>query len=145
VSAVSTKNFIADAIPFHAAKAALVRCKARISQQTENIMRKIIIALALGTVMVPATAFADVGIDARQANQQRQIDAGKRSGKLTRNERDVLTVEQRSIKREEGRLRMRGGFSNRDQAYIGGLLDRAQRHIDRLKNNRVRTRGTLDI
>jgi len=108
-------------------------------------MRKIIIALALGAIAVPATAFADVGIDARQANQQRQIDAGKRSGKLTRAERDVLTAEQRSIKREEGRLRARGGFNNRDQAVIGRLLDRAQAHIDRLKNNRVRTRGSLDI
>jgi hypothetical protein len=108
-------------------------------------MRKIIILLALGAIAVPATAFADVGIDIRQSNQQRQIDAGKRSGKLTRRERDVLTIEQRSIKREEGRLRARGGFGNRDQAYILGLLDRAQRHIDRLKNNRERSRGTFDI
>ncbi len=108
-------------------------------------MRKIIMALAIAAVAVPATAFADVGIDARQSNQQRQIDAGKRSGKLTRNERDILTAEQHSIKREEGRLRARRGFGNRDQAYIGGLLDRAQAHITRLKNNRVRTRGSLDI
>ena len=108
-------------------------------------MRKMILIAALAAVTVPATAFADVGIDARQANQQRQIDAGKRSGKLTRAERDVLTAEQHTIKREEGRLRARGGFHNRDQAVIQRLLDRAQAHIDRLKNNRVRTRGSLDI
>ncbi len=108
-------------------------------------MRKIIIALALGAVALPAAAFADIRIDARQANQQRQIDAGKRSGKLTRRERDILTTEQRMIKREEGRLRARGGFNNRDEAAIGRLLDRAQAHIERLKNNRARTRGSLDI
>jgi opacity protein-like surface antigen len=108
-------------------------------------MRKIMMALALGAMALPAVASADVGIDIRQANQQRQIDAGKRSGKLTRNERSILTSEQYRIKREEGRLRARGGFGNRDQAYIQGLLDRAQRNIDRLKNNRTRTRGSLDI
>ncbi len=108
-------------------------------------MRKIAFALALASVAVPATVFADVGIDVRQANQQRQIDAGKRSGKLTRTERNRLTAEQYRIKVIEGRLRARGGFSNRDQAYIQGRLDRAQAHITRLKNNRVRTRGSLNI
>ena len=108
-------------------------------------MRKIVIALALGATALPATAFADLGIDVRQANQQRQIDAGKRSGKLTRRERDILTAEQRAIKREEGRLRARGGFNDRDKAVIARMLDRSAAHITRLKNNRARTRGSLDI
>ncbi len=109
-------------------------------------MRKIIYALTLASFAVGTAAQADVGIDARQADQQRQIDAGKRSGKLSRSERDILTAEQHRIKREEGRLRMQGGsFSNRDQARIQAMLDSAQRHIDRLKHNRIRGRNGIHL
>ena len=101
-------------------------------------MRKLTFGLILASLAIGTAAQADVGIDARQADQQRQIDAGKRSGKLSRRERDVLTNEQRQIKTVEGRLRARGGFHNRDQARIEAMLDKAQRHIDQLKNNRER-------
>ncbi len=108
-------------------------------------MRKIVVALAMAAFAVPVTAYADLGVDARQADQQRQIDAGKRSGKLSRAERNTLTAEQHRIKSIEGRLRMRGGFGNRDQAYILRLLDNAQAHIDRLKRNHVRGRNGIHL
>ena len=106
-------------------------------------MRKITLALTLAALAIGTAAQADVGIDVRQANQQRQIDAGGRSGKLSRRERTVLTHEQYAIKNEEARLRARGGFGNRDQARIMAMLDRSQAHITRLKNNRERGRGLL--
>ena len=106
-------------------------------------MRKITLALTLAALAIGTTAQADVGIDVRQANQQRQIDAGGRSGKLSRRERTILTREQHAIKNEEGRLRARGGFGNRDQARIMAMLDRAQNNITRLKNNRERGPGLL--
>jgi hypothetical protein len=106
-------------------------------------MKKIALALAMAGVLTPAIAYADIGIDLRQADQQRQIDAGKRSGKLSRSERDILTNEQRRIKTIEGRLRARGGFGNRDEARIQAMLDQAQAHINRLKRNRVRGRNGI--
>lgn len=106
-------------------------------------MKKIVM-LALASLTIGTAAQADVGIDIRQANQQRQIDAGKRSGKLSLSERRTLTNEQRAIKRQEARYRdSRPGFTNREQGLIMGMLDRSQAHIDRLKNNR--TRGPNDV
>lgn len=105
-------------------------------------MKRTIIALAAASLFVGTAAQADVAIDARQANQQRQIDAGKRSGKLTRRERDVLTNEQRMIKRVEARL-SRGTLGERDENRLARMLDRSQAHIIQLKNNRERTRGRL--
>jgi len=109
----------------------------------EKSMRKLMIAAALGAMTIGTTAQADIGIDVRQINQQRQIDAGKRSGKLSARERQTLSNEQRAIKREEARLRAAGGFSARDEIRINALLDRAQANINRLKNNRVR--GPNDV
>jgi hypothetical protein len=104
-------------------------------------MRNIFIAVALGALMFSSVAQADIGIDSRQLDESRQIDAGKRSGKLSRRERGVLNQEQRSIKRVEARLRARGNdLSERDERRLGVLLDRAQAHINRLKNNRERGR-----
>ena len=105
---------------------------------------KMILMLTLASLAIGTAAQADVGIDIRQANQQRQIDAGKRSGKLSLREREILTNEQRAIKRQEARYRdSGGGFNNREQGLIQGMLDRSQAHINRLKNNRVR--GPNDV
>ena len=110
-------------------------------------MKKLMIAFAVASLTVSTVASADVGIDLRQTNQQRLIDAGKRSGKLSRRERDVLTREQYTIKAEEGRLRGRHGgrLTNADEARIMAMLDRSQRHITRLKNNRERGRNGIHI
>jgi hypothetical protein len=107
-------------------------------------MRKTSVILAALTLGIGTAAMADVGIDLRQADQQRQIDAGKRSGKLSLSERQILTNEQRAIKRQEARYRdSRPGFTNREQGAIMAMLDRAQAHIDRLKRNR--RRGPDDV
>lgn len=107
-------------------------------------MKKIFIASALGALMFSTVAHADIGIDTRQLDQSRQIDAGKRSGKLSRRERDVLNQEQRNIKRVEARLRVRGNdLSERDERRLGVLLDRSQAHIIQLKNNRERGRNGI--
>ncbi len=107
-------------------------------------MRKLTFVAVLGSLALGTAAQADIGIDLRQANQQRQIDAGKRSGKLSLRERQILTSEQRAIKQQEARYRDSGGrFTNREEAAIMAMLDRAQAHINRLKDNR--TRGPNDV
>ena len=109
-------------------------------------MKKFLIAAALGALSLSSVAQADIGVDARQLDQQRQIDAGKRSGKLSRNERAILDREQRAIKAQEARLRVRGAnLSERDERRINALLDQAQAHINRLKRNGVRGRTGVHI
>ena len=107
-------------------------------------MKPIIIAIATAALFAGTAAQADIRIDARQVNQQRQIDAGKRSGKLSVAERNLLTNEQRMIKRQEARFD-RGGFNRAEKRAINRMLDRSQAHIVRLKNNRNRVRGSRDI
>ena len=105
-------------------------------------MRKTVMMLAAVGLFAGTAAQADIRIDARQANQQRQIDAGGRSGKLSRAERDTLTAEQHAIKRQEAAYARSGGrFTDAEEAAVNRLLDRAQAHIDRLKRNRQRGRG----
>jgi len=107
-------------------------------------MRKLTLFAVLGSLAIGTAAQADIRIDARQLNQQRQIDAGKRSGKLSLNERRTLTNEQRTIKRQEASYQASGGtFTAREKAAINNLLDRAQRNINRMKDNR--TRGPNDV
>ena len=110
-------------------------------------MRKIIFGFAAAALAIGSTAaLADISVDARQANQIRQIDAGKRSGKLSRRERDVLTAEQHRIAAVEARLKARGGkLGTADDRRLRTMLDNAQAHIDRLKNNRERGRNGIHI
>jgi hypothetical protein len=109
-------------------------------------MRKITFGLIIASLAVGTAAQADLGIDARQADQQRQIDAGKRSGKLSRRERVVLTNEQKQIKLVEARLRVRGNnLGERDEARLNAMLDRAQRNINQMKNNRERGRTGIHL
>lgn len=104
-------------------------------------MKKIFIAAALSAMTIGGIAHADIGIDTRQADLSRQVDAGKRSGKLSIRERNVLNTELRQIANEEARLRRRGNnLSERDERRLGAMLDKAQAHIRQLKNNRERGR-----
>lgn len=107
-------------------------------------MKKIFIAAALGALSVGGIARADIGIDARQADLSRQVDAGKRSGKLSIRERNVLNNELRQVADVEARLRVRGNnLSERDERRLGAMLDKVQAHIRQLKNNRERGRSGI--
>jgi hypothetical protein len=109
-------------------------------------MKKSIIALAIAGVSISTVAQADIRIDARQANQQRLIDAGKRSGKLSRVERDRLTAQQQNIKRIEARLERSGGrFTRAEKDQINAMLDRSERDIEKAKRDGVRGRGGIHM
>ncbi|WP_293884140.1 hypothetical protein [Sphingomonas sp.] len=109
-------------------------------------MKKIVIALALAGLSIGTVAQADIRINARQANQQRQIDAGKRSGKLSRAERDRLTAQQHSIDRTKKQAERSGGrFTDAEVRRVNALLDRSQNDIVRAKHNRVRGRNGVHL
>jgi hypothetical protein len=102
-------------------------------------MKKIFIALAVAGLSVGTVAQADIRVDARQLNQQRQIDAGKRSGKLSVGERDRLTAQQHAINRTKKQLESSGGrFTKAEVARVNAMLDKSQADIVRAKQNHVR-------
>jgi hypothetical protein len=109
-------------------------------------MKKIIIALAVAGFSISTVAQADIRVDARQVNQQRQIDAGKRSGKLSRAERDRLTAQQRTIERSKRQLERSGGrFTRAEVGRVNAMLDRSQADITRAKQNRTRGRNGIHM
>ncbi|MBY0305575.1 MAG: hypothetical protein K2W86_10565, partial [Sphingomonas sp.] len=108
------------------------------------IMKKFFIAVAVSALTLSSVAYADIGIDLRQAELSRQVDAGKRSGKLSIRERRVLNNELRKVAATEAQLKARGdNLSERDERRIGVLLDKVEAHIRQLKRNRERGRNGI--
>ena len=109
---------------------------------------KIIASIAALSVLAAATpALAAGPINARQINQERLIDAGFRSGKLTRSEVTMLKNDQRSIRLLEDRMRARHGgkLIRTDKRILQQRQDRADVNIAREKADRQRGRNRLDI
>lgn len=111
-------------------------------------MKKIIVAFALGAIgLTGAAQAADPIVNARQLNQERRIDAGTRSGKLTPHEADALRGQQHSISHEEQRLRARHGghLTARDKRAIHARQARANRAILAKKHNRYHGKNHLKL
>ena len=110
-------------------------------------MRPSFFALAALAISIASIAPAAGPINLRQLDQERLIDAGERSGKLTHAEALRLNADQRSIRQLENRMRARHGghLSRQDLRILHGRQDQAQRNIRREKNNSNRGRNHLDI
>jgi hypothetical protein len=95
---------------------------------------KILAGLTL-SMLVAAPAFAQV--NARQDRQHHRIEQGIRSGTLTPHEARRLHRRERSIARQERRMRWRnGGHLSRHQRHvINKRLNRTSRAIYRKKHN----------
>ena len=89
-------------------------------------------ALSLAAVAAPASA----AVNARQLNQQRNIDAGVRSGKLTPREATNLRMEVRAIERHKARFTRDGRYTQREKDVIHAQQAALSNKIDRLKHNR---------
>ena len=68
-------------------------------------------------------------INARQDRQMQRIEAGKRTGRLTRAEFRVLMQEQRDIRRMERHVRADGRIGRREFQRVDRALDIANRNI----------------
>jgi hypothetical protein len=110
-------------------------------------MKNMLIALGLGAAVIGATAPALAQVNARQLNQERRIDAGQRSGKLTHAEAARLDAQQRSIRQLEARLRARHGghLTAADKRLIHARQQQADRAILTAKQNRAHGRNHLKI
>lgn len=110
-------------------------------------MKKIIIALALGATCVGTVASAAPAVNVRQLNQERRIDAGTRSGKLTPHEANGLRAQQHSISNQEARMRARHGghITAYDKRVIHARQARANRAILAKKHNAAHGKNHLHI
>jgi hypothetical protein len=110
-------------------------------------MRKTMIALALGAMAAAGAAQAEMPVNARQVNQERRIDAGVRSGKLTRAEAARLKREQAEIKRYEDGLRAAHGgkLTEHDKMLVHARQDAANARILHQKNDAQRGPNKLKL
>lgn len=108
-------------------------------------MKTIILAAAIGALTFGGVASAQVNV--RQLNQERRIDAGVRSGKLTRSEAANLKAQQRAIERDEKRMRARNGgkLTARDKAILHQRQEQANRAILNQKEDGQRGKNHLKI
>lgn len=95
-----------------------------------------VVAAFLGIGMMTSAAQAQT-VDQRHYDQQRRIDQGLRSGSMTPGEAHRVERQQRSIDRQEARMRYRNGghLNGYDRALLQHREDRASRHIYRAKHN----------
>jgi hypothetical protein len=109
-------------------------------------MKRFIIALALGT-MVAGTTMAAKPVNVRQLNQERRIDAGLRSGKLTRSEAEHLRAQQASIRAEVARMRAKHphGLTESDKRRLTALQDQADKGILKQKDDAQRGPNKLKL
>lgn len=114
-------------------------------------MRRMMRMLTLGVMALGMagglTVQASAQLNVRQLNQERRIDAGERSGKLTRGEAARLDREQRAIKQRRAQLKARHGghLTRRDKGEIKLMQERANVHILNQKHNGRRGRNHLKL
>ena len=98
-----------------------------------------IIAALLGLGFAAGAAQAQT-VDQRHYSQQHRIDQGLRSGSMTPGEAHRAERQQRSIDRQEARMRYRNGgrLNGYDRAVLQHRENRASHHIYRAKHNRRR-------
>lgn len=96
--------------------------------------------IAASATMLATSASADQ-IDRRQAEQERRIQEGVRSGQLTRGEYRQLEAEQARIREMERRAKADGHVDRAERARIEAAQNAANRHIYQEKHD-SETRGS---
>lgn len=90
------------------------------------------------TVGVPANPTATPRVEQREANQERRIEQGEKSGQLTQREANRLEKEQGRIERAEDKAKADGKVTPQERARLNTMQDRASRDIAREKHDRQR-------
>jgi hypothetical protein len=115
--------------------------------QESSIMKRLLTASLVAIVGATAflgsvpSAFAGTrspGINRREANQQRRINRGIRSGQLTPKETYRLQRQQANINAQEARFKSDGNLSRRERRVLKNRLNRSSKNIYRAKHNRRR-------
>jgi hypothetical protein len=105
-------------------------------------MKKIISSILTGTValvfaVAPAMAAStdDPGIQKREAVQQKRIEKGVESGKLTPKEAGRLETREAKIKQDEERMKSDGKLTKKERAKLTKEQNKASRKIYKKKHN----------
>jgi uncharacterized membrane protein YebE (DUF533 family) len=98
---------------------------------------------ALVIAALPALAFAQAtpatpGIDQRQANQERRIEQGVKSGELTNREAARLEKGQAKVQRMEAKAKADGVVTAKERRQITREQDKQSRRIARAKHDAQR-------
>jgi uncharacterized protein YhdP len=106
----------------------------------DNTMKKIAIVIvaasALAATAAPALAAPWQNVNQRQAQLDRRIDMGVRSGQITRREAASLRQEFRGISRLEARYRSTGGLQAWERVDLDRRFDRLSIKIRWQANDR---------
>jgi hypothetical protein len=110
-------------------------------------MKRMLVTLAIGTLIGSSAAMAAPTVNVRQLNQERRIDAGLRSGKLTQGEAGHLRAQQASIRAEVSRMRAKHphGLTESDKRRLTALQDEADRAILHQKDDAQRGPNKLKM
>lgn len=111
-----------------------------------RVMLKTSFAVLIATGLA-GMAVAQPAANLRQLNQERRIDAGARSGKLTPHEAAVLRGQQHSIARDKQAMKARHGghLTAHDRAVLHARQQRANQRILMNKHNRYHGRDHLKL
>jgi polyhydroxyalkanoate synthesis regulator phasin len=107
-------------------------------------LKTTLIALAIAALpgfalaQTPAPGDPGARIDQRQANQQKRIDEGVKSGELTQKEAARLRADQERIQRMEDKARADGKVDKREARQIERAQDRESKDIARQRSDNQR-------
>jgi hypothetical protein len=114
----------------------------RLAEVTNNggLMIKGLISLALGSVFVSATAFAQSTdtpvIDQRMQNQEQRVEKGIDSGRLTEREANRMNRHLDRIENAEAKAKADGKVTRRERRRLNRALDHNSRAIHEQKHDR---------
>lgn len=109
--------------------------------RTSSLLISVLAALALPVYAQTAPAkdpAATPGIDKRQAEQQKRIDQGVKSGQLTQKEAARLEKGQERVQKMEDKAKADGKVTAKERARIQRAQDGQSRHIAKEKHDRQR-------
>ena len=107
-----------------------------------NKLQTILAAAVIGAFSLPAfsqapaTAPSTPNLDKREANQQRRIDEGVKSGQLTPQEATRLQKRQDRLTANEARAKADGVVTNKERAHLQAEANRNSRVIAHEKHDR---------
>ena len=95
----------------------------------------------LAQTAAPANPAATPGIDQRQANQQKRIDQGVKSGELTQKEAARLEKGQEKVQKIEDKAKADGVVTAKERKRINKAQDNQSKKIYREKHDRQHDRN----
>jgi polyhydroxyalkanoate synthesis regulator phasin len=110
----------------------------QLNSKGAQVRKKTVVALIVGVAFILGAACVYAGeIGDRINEQQHRIDQGIASGKLTRQEADVLQDNLNWIKTTAGRLREDGRLNPAERGKLDAMLDKNDRMITDRKRNPI--------